>query len=107
MTTIVIILIAASILIACYFAGKAREKSIREFRRRHVSTYVIKNLNQHTFTKAVNIVQDLVARDGADIEVIYNDEVIFNGYVGYDGELHGTPHFWYNKKVLDENGIEY
>lgn len=72
-----------------------------------VSRYIITRLTQQNFTKAVNIVMDLVQTDGADIEVIYNNQVIFNGYMDRDDRGIDRPHFFYNKKVLDENGIRY
>jgi ABC-type glycerol-3-phosphate transport system substrate-binding protein len=51
---------------------------------------------------------DLVKSDGADIEVTYKDQVIFNGYMDIEAETgKDTPHFWYNKVVLDKYGIEY
>ena len=71
------------------------------------SRYIITRLTQQNFTKAVNIVMDLVQTDGADIEVIYNNQVIFNGYMDRDDRGIDRPHFFYNKKVLDENGIRY
>lgn len=110
MSIYIIISIVAVLALAIAVAVKAyqiRERSIREFNRRHVSTYVINRLTQRTFTKAVNIVMDLVNSDGADIEVIYKDEVIFNGYIDRDDYGNDTPHFWYNKKVLDAHNIKY
>ena len=110
MSIYIIISIVAVLALAIAVAAKAyqiRERSIREFNRRHVSTYVINRLTQRTFTKAVNIVMDLVNSDGADIEVIYKDEVIFNGYIDRDDYGNDAPHFWYNKRVLDANGIKY
>ena len=50
---------------------------------------------------------DLVNSDGADIEVMYKDEVIFNGYIDRDDYGNDTPHFWYNKKILDAHNIKY
>lgn len=108
-----IYIIIGVVLVALTIAAAAKVRQIRECRikdsrRRHISTYILNRLTQQTFTKAVNIVTDLVERDGADIEVIYNDEVIFNGYMDYsDEDLQSTPRFWYNKKVLDAHGIEY
>ena len=110
MNIFVIISIVVALALLAIAAAKIyqiRERSIREFNRRHVSTYIIKRLTQQAFTKAVNIVMDLVKRDGADIEVIYNDEVIFNGYIDRDDYGNDTPHFWYNKRILDANGIKY
>ena len=101
---VVVLAIVAAVAAKAY---QIRERSIREFNRRHVSTYIINRLTQQTFTKAVNIVMDLVKRDGADIEVIYNDEVIFNGYIDRNDYGNDTPLFWYNKRVLDANGIKY
>lgn len=103
------IVLVALILIAIAItrAYKIRERSIRYFHRRYVSTYILNRLTQQTFTKAVNIIMDLVNSDGADIEVIYKDEVIFNGYIDRDDNGNDAPHFWYNKRVLDANGIKY
>lgn len=106
-TIIGIIVVLALLAIVAAKAYQIREHHIRDFRCRHVGTYIIKRLTQQTFTKAVNIIMDLVEHDGADIEVIYNDEVIFNGYIDRDDYGNDTPHFWYNKKVLDANGIKY
>lgn len=50
---------------------------------------------------------DLVQTEGADIEVIYDNQVIFNGYIDIDENGNNRPHFYYNKKVLDANGIIY
>jgi hypothetical protein len=50
---------------------------------------------------------DLVQTEGADIEVIYENQVIFNGYIDRDDNGNDRPHFWYNKEVLDANGIRY
>ena len=105
--TIIGILIAAAVIAAVYFANRERRRSVREFNRRHASTYRLNRLNQQNFTRAVNIVMDLVQTDGADIEVIYNNQVIFNGYMDRDDRGIDRPHFFYNKKVLDENGIRY
>lgn len=102
-----LVLAVAITAVAAARACRIRERRNRAAARRHVSTYIIKNLTQPTFTKAVNIVTDLVRRDGADIEVVYKDEVLFNGYTDRDGYGNGTPRFWYNKKVLDANGIKY
>ena len=103
-----IVLIAlALIAIATVKAYQIRERSIRDFRRHYVSTYILKHLTQQTFTKMVNIVKGLVKHDGADIEVIYKGEVIFNGYIDMDDYGNDTPHFWYNKKVLDAHKIKY
>lgn len=111
MVTYIIIGIVSAVLalIAIVFAKacQVRERRIRDFRRRHVSTYILNRLTQQAFTKAVNIVMDLVERDSADIEVIYNNEIVFNGYRDYDDNGNDTPHFWYNKKVLDAHGIKY
>ena len=105
---IISIVVALALLtIAAAKIYKIRKSSVSDFRRRHVSTYVINRLTQRTFTKAVNIVMDLVNSDGADIEVIYKGEVIFNGYIDRDDYGNDAPHFWYNKRVLDANGIEY
>ena len=106
-TAVVIILIVAAILIAAYFARRAREKSIREFNRRFQNTYRLNRLTQQTFTKAYNIVADLVYSDGADIEVVYDNQVVFNGYMDRDDKGNEKPHFWYNKALLDKHGIEY
>ena len=105
--TIIVILIVAAILIACYFAGQARKKSVREFNRRYQNTYKLNRLTQQTFNKAYNIVADLVYSDGADIEVVYDNQVVFNRYVDYDDNLKAAPRFWYNKALLDKYGIEY
>ena len=103
-----IVLVAlALIAIVAARAYKIRKRSIRDFNRRYVSTYILNRLTQQTFTKAVNIVMDLVNSDGADVEVIYKDEVIFNGYIDRDDYGNDTPHFWYNKKVLDAHNIKY
>ena len=71
------------------------------------SYYRLNRLNQQTFTKAVNIVMDLVQTEGADIEVTYNGTTLFNGYMDRDDKGRNKPHFWYNKKVLDQNDIIY
>lgn len=71
------------------------------------SRYIITRLTQQNFIKAVNIVMDLVQTEGADIEVIYDNQVIFNGYIDIDENGNNRPHFYYNKKVLDANGIIY
>lgn len=71
------------------------------------SRYIITRLSQQNFTKAVNVVMDLVQTEGADIEVIYENQVIFNGYIDRDDNGNDRPHFWYNKEVLDANGIRY
>ena len=105
--TILIFLIVAAVIAMAIYATRAA-KSIRQFNRRYTSHYVIKHLTQQNFTKAVNIVMDLVKSDGADIEVTYKDQVIFNGYMDIEAETgKDTPHFWYNKVVLDKYGIEY
>lgn len=106
--TIFIFLIVAAVIATAIYATSVRAKSIRQFNRRYTSHYVIKHLTQQNFTKAVNIVMDLVKSDGADIEVTYKDQVIFNGYMDIEAETgKDTPHFWYNKVVLDKYGIEY
>ena len=71
------------------------------------SRYIITRLTQQNFIKAVNIVMDLVQTEGADIEVIYDNQVIFNCYIDIDENGNNRPHFYYNKKVLDANGIIY
>ena len=71
------------------------------------SRFIITRLTQQNFIKAVNIVMDLVQTEGADIEVIYDNQVIFNGYIDIDENGNNRPHFYYNKKVLDANGIIY
>ncbi len=114
MTTIIllilivaVILMVGAFLIALY-AYKARQKSVRQFNHRYGSTYRLNRLTQQTFTKAVNIVMDLVKTEGADIEVIYDNQIIFSGYVDIDAETgRDIPHFWYNKRVLNDNGIIY
>ncbi len=106
--TILIFLIVAAVIAMAIYATKVRNKSVRQFNRRYTSHYVIKHLTQQNFTKAVNIVMDLVKSDGADIEVTYKGQVIFNGYMDIEAETgKDTPHFWYNKVVLDKYGIEY
>lgn len=50
---------------------------------------------------------DLVRTDGADIEVIYDGQVIFNGYIDIVEDGKSAPCFWYNKKVLEAKGIIY
>ena len=105
--TIFIFLIVAAVIAMAIYATKVRNKSIRQFNRRYTSHYVIKHLTQQNFTKAVNIVMDLVQTEGADIEVIYDNQVIFNGYIDIDENGNNRPHFYYNKKVLDANGIIY
>lgn len=106
--TIITILIISAVIILAFYATRIRKKSIRDFNRRYTSHYVIKHLTQQTFNKAVNIVMDLVKSDGADIEVTYKDQVIFNGYIDIEAETgKDTPHFWYNKEVLDRYGIDY
>lgn len=105
--TIIGILIAAAVIAAAYFANRERRRSVREFNRRHASTYRLNRLTQQSFNKAFNIVSDLVKSDGADIEVVYKDEVVFNGYVDRNDKLEETPMFWYNKALLDKYGIEY
>ena len=105
---IITILIVSAVIILAFYATRIRKKSIRDFNRRYTSHYVIKHLTQQTFNKAVNIVMDLVKSDGADIEVTYKDQVIFNGYIDIEAETgKDTPHFWYNKEVLDRYGIDY
>lgn len=112
-TTIITILIVSAVIISAIFAmqlraERIRKKSIRDFNRRYTSHYNINRLTQQTFNKAVNIVMDLVKSDGADIEVTYKDQVIFNGYMDIEAETgKDTPHFWYNKEVLDRYGIDY
>lgn len=109
MTAIVIIILLISAVISIgIYAVRIRNKSIKQFNKRYTSRYVIKHLTQQNFTKAVNIVMDLVKSDGADIEVTYRDQVIFNGYMDIS-DITGkeTPHFWHNKEVLDKYGIEY
>lgn len=106
--TIITILIVSAVIILAFYATRIRNKSIRDFNRRYTSHYVINHLTQQTFNKAVNIVMDLVKSDGADIEVTYKDQVIFNGYMDIEAETgKDTPHFWYNKEVLDRYGIDY
>ena len=106
--TIITILIVSAVIILAFYATRIRKKSIRDFNRRYTSHYVIKHLTQENFNKAVNIVMDLVKSDGADIEVTYKDQVIFNGYMDIEAETgKDTPHFWYNKEVLDRYGIDY
>ena len=105
--TIIGILIAAAVISAAYFANRERRNSVREFNRRHASTYRLNRLNQQTFNKAFNIVSDLVKNDGADIEVMFDNQVVFNGYIDRDDKLKDTPMFWYNKALLDKYGIEY
>lgn len=106
--TIITILIVSAVIILAFYATRIRKKSIRDFNRRYTSHYVIKHLTQQTFNKAVNIVMDLVKSDGADIEVTYKDQVIFIGYIDIEAETgKDTPHFWYNKEVLDRYGIDY
>lgn len=110
MSIYIIISIVVSLALLVVAAAKIyqiRKGSVSDFRHRHVNTYIIKRLTQRTFTKAVNIVMDLVNSDGADIEVIYKDEVIFNGYIDRDDYGNDAPHFWYNKKVLDAHNIKY
>jgi type II secretory pathway pseudopilin PulG len=104
--TIIGILIAAAVIAAVYFANRERRRSVREFNRRHASTYRLNRLNQQTFNKAFNIVSDLVKNDGADIEVMFDNQVVFNGYIDIT-ELGEQPQFWYNKALLDKYGIEY
>ncbi len=105
---IILLIVTAIVIAAITYAYRIREKSIKEFKRRYASRYVIKHLTQQNFTKAVNIVTDLVTTDGADIEVTYKDQVVFNGYIDIDPETgKDTPHFWYNKVILDKYGIDY
>lgn len=104
--TIIEILIAAAVIAAAYFANRERRRSVREFNRQHASTYRLNRLNQQTFNKAFNIVSDLVKNDGADIEVMFDNQVVFNGYTDIT-ELGEQPQFWYNKALLDKYGIEY
>ena len=109
MVTALISFIAVVAFAAVFiYAGHVRDKSIKQYRRRYVSTYQIKDLNQRNFNKAVNIVMDLVKSDSADMEVIYNGITIFCGHMDYD-DFTGqeAPHFWYNKEILDKYGIEY
>ena len=104
MNIFIIISIVVSLALLAVAAAKIyqiRERSISGFHRKHVSAYILNHLTQRTFTKAVNTVMDLVNNDGANIEVIYKEKVIFNGYGN------NTPHFWYNKKVLDAHNIKY
>jgi hypothetical protein len=106
--TIFIFLMVAAVIAMAIYATRVRAKSIRQFNRRYTSLYRINHLSQQNFTKAVNIVMDLVKSDGADIEVIYKDKVLFNGYIDIEPETgKDAPHFWYNKEVLDRYGIEY
>lgn len=107
--TIAIPLIVAVIVTALIMVcrSRRRERSISQFNRQHTSRYILNRLNQQTFTKAVNIVMDLVRTDGADIEVIYDGQVIFNGYIDIVEDGESAPCFWYNKKVLEAKGIIY
>lgn len=102
-----ILIVAALIIAAVYFVDRRRAKAVRQFNRIYRNTYRLNRLTQQSFNKAFNIVSDLVKNDGADIEVIYKDEVVFNGYVDRDDKLKDTPMFWYNKALLDKYGIEY
>ena len=102
-----ILIIAALIIAAVYFVARRMEKADRKFIHRYRSTYRIKHLTQQSFNNAINIASDLVKNDGADIAVIYKDEIVFNGYQGIDDKLKDTPVFWYNEALLDEYGIEY
>lgn len=100
--------IAVVLLLIC--AEKAyhkRQQGIKYIRRKYVSTYIINDLTQRTFTKAINTAKDLVKRRNVDIEIIYNNQVIFNGYIDITDDGNNAPCFWYNKKVLDENNIKY
>lgn len=71
------------------------------------SYYRLNRLNQQTFTKAVNIVMDLVQTECASIDVTYNGITLFSGYIDVDDRGIERPHFWYNKKVLNQNSIIY
>lgn len=84
-----------------------RKRKAKDNSRRYVSRYILRRLTQHAFTKAVNITMDLVTRDGAEIEVIYDNQVILNGYIDIDEKGNDRPYFWYNKKVLDKHNIAY
>ena len=110
MNIFIIISIVVSLALLAVAAAKIyqiRERSISGFHRKHVSAYILNHLTQRTFTKALNTVMDLVNNDGANIEVIYKEKVIFNGYIDRDDYGNDTPHFWYNKKVLDAHNIKY
>lgn len=90
---IIIILVVAAIIAAAYFAERRRAKAVRQHSRRYGSTCRLNRLTQQTFNKALNIVSDLVANDGADIQVVYEDEVVFNGYVDRNDQLESVPIF--------------
>lgn len=105
-----ICIIGGAILAAIFFivwAMRSRRKSVRQFNVRHRSIYTIRQLTQQSFDKAVRIVSDIVKADGADIEVMYNGKIIFNGYIDICEDGKHRPHFWYNKDFLDKYGIKY
>lgn len=105
-----ICIIGGAILAAIFFivwAMRSRRKNVRQFNARHSSIYTIGQLTQQSFDKAVRIVSDIVKADGADIEVMYNGKIIFNGYIDICEDGKRRPHFWYNKNLLDEYGIKY
>lgn len=108
--TMNICIIGGAILATIFFivwAMRSRRKNVRQFNARHSSIYTIGHLTQQSFDKAVRIVSDIVKADGADIEVMYNGKIIFNGYIDICEDGKHRPHFWYNKNLLDEYGIKY
>lgn len=104
---LILILFGIALAIVCvanvFMFFETKEKPIQPYRNR----YVIKRLNQKTFEKAVNEVKELVHKEVADIDIVYDGHVLFNGYIDIDDEGKSTPHYWYNKEILDINNINY
>lgn len=102
-----IIIGIALIIIFTTIAAAIRERSIRQFKRFRQDRYIIRSLTQISFDRAVKIVSEIVERTGEYIEIVHDGEVIVIAYfdICEDGEY--RPIFWYNKKVLDENGIKH
>ena len=108
--TIVLLSIIILLSVALVTVVRQKQQPVKDTKPKGdelTSRYIITRLTQQNFTKAVNIVMDLVQTEGADIEVIYGNQVIFNGYIDIDENGNSRPHFYYNKKVLDANGIIY
>lgn len=108
--TIVLLSIIILLSVALVTIVRQKQQPVKDTKPKGdelTSRYIITRLTQQNFIKAVNIVMDLVQTEGADIEVIYDNQVIFNGYIDIDENGNNRPHFYYNKKVLDANGIIY
>lgn len=72
-----------------------------------------KTFNQEQFDIFKEALQDTVI-NGLDCDMYLNEEeepfertILMEGYWDIDDEGETTPHFWYNKKELDERGIKY